>query len=408
MKYLLLLSCLLTTSHLFAMTGKVPSHWTSSEVEEQSFMKSTNSAQMAQLSSAYQNILDAKAGLFEGAETVSGSRWFLQSIKTEMAVEAEGTLGVLGVGGEAALELVWIKKPANPTALMTEVAPRLEEETTEDAEEIQVSTSMSEEALKKEIAPVVDLAMATGHVKKRQGLLNNLLGHALKFQETARELESSPVMGPWYVYKYQLELYVSAEGKIALFKIGNAVRLRLEWYRLQKEGVAPVQPPMMNHELSANAKFVASVASDVATLDQVPFNNDFRLNCMKIGVGTTVKGNLFFVKSKARAVGSLFFKRDVQEAPEIVPQLMTEVSDYTMADKDSIVEIPRWSFRKGLQKAAAISRFFASNAKIKGEGQFELSVIETEFELYGSGGLGLVTVEGAAGVTLFVTRNVTI
>lgn len=391
------------------MTGKVPAFWISPEVEDTSNLKGINGLHMAQLSSAYQNVLDAKLGLFKGAETIQGSRWFLQSIKTEMAVEAEGAIGIMGVGGEAALELIWIRKNDSSKAVMAEVAPQLEEEAEDSAEEIQVSTSMNEEELKKEIAPVVDLAMASGHVKKRQGLLNGLLDHALNFQKTAAELESAPVMGPWYVYKYQLELYVSTEGKIALVEIGNSVRLRLEWYRLQKEGTSAARPPMLASELSPNARFVASVASDVTTLDQVPFNNGFRLNCMKIGVGTTAKGNLFFVKSKARAVGSLFFKRDVQHAPEIVPQLMTEVSDYTLADKSgSMVEIPRWSFRKGLQKAASISRFFADNARTKGEGQFELSVIETEFELYGTGGLGLVTVEGAAGVTLFVTRNVTI
>jgi hypothetical protein len=215
-------------------------------------------------------------------------------------------------------------------------------------------------------------------------------------------------MGPWYAYKYQLELYVSAQGDIGVVEVGNSLRLRLEWWRIQKEEKS-FQAPFLVDELSPNAKFVAAIASDVAAADRIPFANGFQFNCMKVGVGTTVEGNLFLVKGKASAVGSIFFKRDNKVTASFGPETITAAMDsYQFSEKGNLQEVPRYSFRKGIEKAATITHFFARNAKTKKEGQFELNVIETEFELYGNGGLGVVTVEGSAVLTLFVTRNVTI
>lgn len=407
MKHLLILAVFISTQS-FAKVGKVPAFWTSSENEERSTMKSMSQTfQMMQLEDAYQNILDAKMGLFKDIEVDEASRWKLQSIKTELAIETEGTLGVMGVGGEAAVELVWLRKKSNASAPL--MPAKLDEEVAADAEEVQISTEMSEEALKREIAPVVDLAMATGHIKKRSKLFRNLFDEALKFQKTARELESAPVLGPWYAYKYQLELFVNVEGDILFVEVGNSIRLRLEWFRLKKSNAPTVRPPFLAQELSPNAQFVSSIAADLAAMDKAPFENGFRFNCMKVGVGTAVEGDLFFVEAEAEAIGSIFFKRDEVTAPSLeIPSVMPEVTEYKMSRKEGMVKIPRFSFRKGIEKAAAISHFFARNAQTKEENGFELSVIETEFELYTNGGIGIVTVEGSAVLTLFVTRNVTI
>jgi hypothetical protein len=396
MKNIFILALFITTN-VFAMVGKVPTSWMSSEVE-----KSFVSPENTNLDEAYQHLLDANASLFETIPQNNSSKWYLQSIQTELAIEYEGTLGVMGAGGEAALELVWIKKENEKNLIQ----PKLHEEISPEAEDIVITSEMTEETLAKEIAPVVDLAMAAGRMKKRHRLFKNLLNEALKFQKTARELENAPAMGPWYAYKYQLELYVSAEGDIGFAEVGNAIRLRLEWWRLQKE-TKSFHAPMIAEELSPNAKFVTAIASDVAAADRIPFANGFRFNCMKVGVGTTIEGNLFLVKGKASAVGSIFFKRDENQVA-FADTFMSTADSYQFSEKGKVQTVPRYSFRKGIEKAAAITHFFAKHAKTKKPGEFELNVIEAEFELYGNGGVGVVTVEGAAVLTLFVTRNVTI
>jgi hypothetical protein len=401
MKYFFILALLSLNS--YASTGKVPTHWMSSENQENNFLTSTNEAEMTGLETAYLKILNVNQDLFKEISLDAKKTWSLQSIKTELALSAEGTIGVMGAGGEAALELVWIRKGTSngSSSFVENSAP--------EAEEIQMNGEMNEAAILKEITPIVDMALSSQRGPKRQKVLQRLYSEAIKFQKTIRELESTPVMGPWYAYKYQLELYVSAEGDVLFFEVGNAIRLRLEWWRLKKDQAPLIQSPFAPTELSENAKFIAGIASDLEAMGNLNFENGFKLNCLKVGVGTTVKGNLLIVKSKASATGSIFFKRDdISQESFALPNLMEEVSSYGMIENNVIKQIPRMSFRSGIEKAAKIATFFAKHAKTSEESKFELRVIETELELFTNGGIGIVNVEGSAGLTLFATRNVTI
>jgi hypothetical protein len=401
MKYFFILTLLSLNS--YASAGKVPASWMSSENQENHFLNANNEAEMVNLEAAYLKILEMNQDLFKDIPLDTKKQWKLQSIKTELALSAEGTIGVMGAGGEAALELVWIRKGTSngSSSFVENSAP--------EAEEIQMNGEMNEAAILKEITPIVDVALSSQKRPKRQKLLNRLYTEAIKFQKTIRELESAPIMGPWYAYKYQLELYVSAEGDVLFFEAGNAIRLRLEWWRLKKDQATLVQPPFAPNELSENARFISGIASDLQAMGDLNFENGFKLNCLKVGVGTTIKGNLLIVKSKASATGSIFFKRDdISQESFALPNLMEEVSSYGMIENNVIKQIPRMSFRSGIEKAAKIATFFAKHANTKKESKFELRVIETELELFTNGGVGIVNVEGSAGLTLFATRNVTI
>lgn len=407
MKYIALLICFISSVG-FAQTGKVPSEWLSSDSSSHLKSLKAESEQLNELDQAYNNILDAKMNLFEAIPDDSHKKWQLQSIKTEFAFEASGNIGVMGVGGEVGMDLVWIKKGTNGSRSKM-LRPSLAEVTEPEAESVQISAEMSDEAINKEISPLVDLAMATGHVKHRKKLLKNLFTRALDFQKTVKELEASPALGPWYAYKYQLELFVSAEGTVSLFAIGNSIRLRMEWWRLQKTTPAPLVIPELPGKLSHNAQFVASIAADLGVLDQVPFDNGFRLNAIKIGVGSTAEGDLLLVKSKAKAVGAIFLKRDEMAPASFLGQdLGTTLNSYKFKEGNETIQIPRFQFANGLKKSAKISHFFASRAKTRENSKFELNVIEMEFELYRTGGIGLVSVEGSSTISLFITRNVNI
>jgi hypothetical protein len=375
----------------------------SDDLNKHPSMKSNSGENLVNLEKSYQDILETKTNLFKTLPEENEKKWKLQSIKTEIGVSAEGTLGVMGAGGEAAMELVWIRKGT------TNGSSSLVEETAPEAEEIQINGEMTQDEVLREITPVVDLTVASHSIRRKKNLLKNLLTESLKFQQTIRELESTKVMGSWYPYKYQLELYVSVEGDIFFFEVGNSVRLRLEWWRLKKDQSQPLSVPFAPVELSENAKFIAGISSDLEAVGNMDFDNGFKMNCLKIGVGTTVTGNLFIVKGKASAIGSIFFKRDeIQHEPVNFPSLIEEVSSYEMKDEKGSVQIPRMNFRAGIQKGANIAAFFARNAQENTKSPFELNVIEAEFNLFTNGGIGIVNVEGIAVLTLFVTRNVTI
>ena len=383
--------------------AQVPTSWITDVSETSGLVNFHPDENLVPLDLAFNRILETNEVMFQNTSLDSQKKWRLQSIKTEIGLSAEGTIGLMGAGGEAALELVWIRKGSNKSV------QSLSEEISQEAEEIQITEEMNPEALQKEITPIVNLAISAHGIKKRTRLLKNLMAQALKFQQTIKELEAAPVMGPWYAYKYQLELYVSAEGDIFFFEVGNSLRLRLEWWKLKKQIPGPQVVPMAPIEFSDNAKFLTGIASDLEGIGNISFENGFRLNCLKIGVGTTIKGNLVLVKGKASAIGSIFFKRDdIVPQPLDLPLFLNELSSYTLQEGNTLSQIPRMNFRSGIEKGAKMASFFASKAKKKTNSPFELNVIETELNLFSSGGIGMVSVENSAVLTLFVTRNVSI
>jgi hypothetical protein len=398
---------LLFLSHtVFAKVASVPSGWIGSSSSMTSF-KTNSFLQTNELEESYKGLIDYKQSMLESLPENKKKRWYLQSIKTELGISASGEIGVMGTGGEAALEFIWIKKKKNSNQLVSSFNEEISNEGQQEA--IQITSEMSEEALKKEIEPIVDLALKAGRIKRRGFLFKNLFNRALDFQKTIRELEGSPAMGSWYAYKYQLELGVSAEGHVTPFlEIGQSLRLRMEWWKIAKENT-PLMLSLPQEQLSENTKFVAAVAQDLSFIGQDYFDNGFVLNCIKIGVGTTVKGNLVIAKSKALAKGSIFFLRNEKN---VVNQNLfpSSLAKYDLQDnKMETHEISRGQFRKAIHKGADIINFFARNAPYSNENKkFELNVIEAEFEFFTGGGIGLVTVEGSAGITIFATRNVII
>lgn len=396
MKYII--GLLLLSVNCFAEISRVPKDWIGQYSTVKSF--SSDFHQIDKLEEGYKGLLDYKQSMLDQLSLDEKKRWHLQSIKTELAVAASGELGIMGAGGEAALEFVWIKKKRSQQNL----ANFNEEIESEEVEAIQITSEMSDEAIKKEIAPIVDLAMSTGKIKRRNVLFKKLYDRALEFQKTIKEIENSPSMGPWYAYKYQLEIGISAEGHITPFlEIGNSLRLRMEWWKIAEEK-KPLMLRTPQNELSDNAKFIAAIAQDLSFIDQNYFENGFKLNCMKVGVGTSVKGNLLIAKSKAHAKGSIFFLRN---EIGVLNQTISTValSQYGLGNE----KISRNQFRQAIHKGSKIISFFADRAPMTDfKSNFELNVIEAEFELFTSGGIGLVTVEGNSGLTLFATRNVII
>jgi hypothetical protein len=401
-KHIILLFLIIFSRQLFA--AKVPKAW----LGQEDISRSSSKDNLVALEKNYQTLLQTQDEVFSKAILNDNKKWYLQSIFTEVAVEAEGELGVLAGGGEAALEFVWIRK-AGQAVLNSKLNSQELLEDEGELPNLAIRSEMDDDSLEREIEPIAQMAISSGFVKNKKTLLSNLLNQAKEFQTTIRDIESSPALGPWYVYKYQLELYISAEGKITLIDLGASVRLRMEWWRLQKTNSEKILSPYRPISLSPNAAFISHLAEDLQVLNQVQIDNGFKLNCMKIGIGKTVKGNLFLVKGKSKISGSLFFKRD-EVKPEhfIEPKLDYNDEPYSLHENNESFELKRPAFKQTIIKSSEILKFFANKAKLKKDSLFELNVIEGEFELFTSGGVGLVTIEGSAGVTLFVTRNVII
>jgi hypothetical protein len=401
-KKVILLILVLMSHQLLA--ARIPKNWLGKNEISRTFSKEDNLS----LEKSYQNLLQTQEDVFSKAVLNDNRNWYLQSIFTEIAVEAEGEFGILAGGGEAALEFVWIRK-AGQSVLNTKINSKDPIEDDGEIPSLEIRSEMNEESIQREIEPIAQIALASGFIKNKNKLLRNLINQAKEFQTVIRDIENSPVLGPWYAYKYQLELYVSAEGEISLINLGASVRLRMEWWRLQKIKSQNIVSPYRPMELSPNATFVSHLAEDLKVLNQVNLENDFKLNFMKIGIGKTVKGNLIIAKGKSKIVGSLFFRRDEVKPEHFTePKLDFDEQPYALVENDEIVQIKRPAMKQALIKSSEILKFFTNKAKSKKDSLFELNVIEGEFELFTTGNVGLVTIGGSVGVTLFATRNVII
>jgi hypothetical protein len=115
------------------------------------------------------------------------------------------------------------------------------------------------------------------------------------------------------------------------------------------------------------------------------------------------------VSAKAKAVGAIFYKRDELASKTLsLPAFFSDMQEYSLKHGSEDHSVPRYNFIAGLRKSANISKFFASHARVRENSKFELNVIETEFEVYRTGGIGLLSVENSASISLFITRNVSI
>ena len=153
-----------------------------------------------------------------------------------------------------------------------------------------------------------------------------------------------------------------------------------------------------------------------------------------VGIGMTAKGNIGVAKGAAGIVGQMYFARNVKR-PVVRPQsfddeenlstpiLMIErkptiqhvlfarqnqipVQVSTLSShsplEEAVYQIDRKVFRKGLKKAAKISRFFAERAASSQKSSgWKVYEIRTAFDASISGALDLVTLAGAVTAEIY-------
>ena len=413
----------------------------------------------------YDNLLDAKSTMLEKLaqekSVKSGKRkWFLQSVKSELGIEPVGYFGVMGVKGEAAVEMIWVRTQESIKKLQNKYygpyRNNIESEEVSEGpktdETIRLTSEMTHADLEKQIGPIVEASVRTGKVKNRQAFKRNLIQKMKEFQSVALELERKPQERPWWPYKFQLALYAEASGKVLPYmSVGTGIRILLEWYRIEKEVKDPddylAQTPQ--RQLSENAKFIYGMAKDFETLDELNVRSyKYGLDYIKVGIGLGVKGKIFVAKAKAGMIGSVFFKRDAPGSQnksvgvkgpktddyfyiadednaknreyaykhklDVTPlYLGTEKSMSREDQKLALFKASREHFRNGLHKTVKMARFLSKGAvrraeRLRRKGKtvhFDLKVLELELELYLRGTVGAVTLEGIGILELFLVKR---
>jgi len=362
-----------------------------------------------------QHIMDVNSDMVENSATKQNekTKWYLQSIKTELGIETSGEVGILGFGGETAIELIWIRN-LDSSSIKSPVKAE------ENQADFSIDENWDEDQTDLNVSQIADFLEKSGQLKNKESFKQEIAPYISQIQMAGKSINNvaSKKNTQWQPYKYQIELNVETTGRVTpIIEVGAGFRLRLEWSLNSKKKLNKEN----SNAYDINNDFLVALASDLEELSLLTVSKTkYTLDNLKIGMGIGVKGDLFIAKTKASVIGSLFFKR-IEKSDKVITQnislqelpFMNATLRHDKGFSTAITSLNRQAFRNGLSKVTSMAHFFAKAAvsreeKILAKGQkpaFDLKYIELELELYASGELSLATLQGISVIELFFTKH---
>jgi len=367
--------------------------------------------------------------------------WRAEYFMTDLSLTGSGLIGALTFKGTSTVRAYWRKqgpKVEQPHSVIDPESALAQEELGNAEPMVQVTETSSSEEMVKQLEPAIHAAVATGKIEDTPVLRKNLLQTAKEFQFIATSIPGTADDLPWWVSRFRLDFTVDAAGRVEpVGMVGGEVRFRFEWHRIRKIGTVSSKNMVSLSERQQKIRkslmeFVMMTADD---LDHAFENHNklgFKAHQVRMGIGISVKGNIGVVKGSAGVVGQIYFTRAVErpkvnpipkkekmmalaleESPVLVIERNPSQAHLKLAAQNSmfvetstsgeeentfeeaIYRMDRKKFRKGLQKAAKISAFFAKRATKAHFKSWKIYELRTAFDASISGGLDLVTIVGS-------------
>ena len=409
----------------------LPAHWVDAGKDAESSLMSSFGAwsgrstpeSRSEAAAELDRYIDASGALAnEGRISAKSPRpWYLQSMKAEIGVEAGGEIGFVGLEGEAALELIWKRTPEAVARLKKEYQEkqgggvslaRAESDVEGDAD-IVIEPGTSAVALESEVASVVEALGQDGRIKNLGAVRQGILARAREVQPVVNALMSSPADWRFRPYKFQLELFVQAEGKVApVVEVGAVTRVRLEWPLEFKSKSAASGASVRLAGLDPLVREMDRLAALREMRGSEVGADSFLFYGFKAGVGLGGELELGVAELKGHAMGSVFFKyqRDIKPTPLVLAPASAPLAQ--VAD-GQVNWVPFDRLARGVERAFEITEAVTTRAarherKAREKGkmrEFELGAVEVELELSGNGNLVLAGVSKKTAVELFFSRG---
>lgn len=395
--------------------------------------KENEGEKLKSVSGSIQNILYSNEKALNEIKEKEGERWYLDNIRTQLAVGASGLVGIMTMKGSGSVRLYWkpkkvtIEKPVSPStnSLASEY-------------DLAFSTEMKKEEVVKTLEPVIEHALASGRIKKREKFKRNLSQAATEFHSIVSGSQNYSQGSNWYVNGFMVEIYVTASGDVTPFaEVGAELRIRFIWIRVRKKQsdlIPKSLVPRAENKLLTNTRskltgFLSNMIQDLdlASREQID-KTSFELEKFRVGVGVGVKGSIAAAKVKSRVYFYVMFRRSKNKSivkslnrdkGESFISIVSNRNENEMryakqhnipfeiesvpkslrnkkATTSVIYKIKRKHFRKGLIKAYKMTNYFAKEVAEKPRKKWYVYHVETHFELSMTGGLGLASLTGVA------------
>ncbi|MBI2602360.1 MAG: hypothetical protein HYW48_04825 [Deltaproteobacteria bacterium] len=417
--------------------------------------RDTSDHDTTSLERAIGTVLESNSAALDRVE--EKGKWQLTNMRTSLAIGSSGTVGILMLEGESAVHLNWRRRPkeqvpestnlgsnrtstdvANTTMTAASENDTKNEAEGEPLETINMRAGMAEEDILRAIEPSVRSSLATGRIHNEKNFRENLSRTAKVFSELIQDIDDSVYDLNWYVSGFRLDLIVSASGAVLPWmKVGGDVRLRFIWDRIKRIGSA-AHPVSQTPPKSGMKKFIYRIAEDLSLASEDALEGSgFRPDFMRVGVGFSVDGNIYVVKSGLEATFSLFFTRSkkplkprheraIDHKDEYIELASGELENelayarrhkinYEKVDDNGrglyqpihrvMYKIKRSHFRKGLEKSFRIARFFINQVNRHSQKHWEVSRVETICEMSLTGIFGLSPLTGIATTRLDFVKD---
>ena len=334
--------------------------------------------------------------------------WNLYSIRSQLAVSAQGILGILALKGGLAVELRWYKK-------YDSYFRKKYSYFVDESANILLTSQMSQKNIDQTLTKISDIAHRSGKIKNKTLMLKGLRKTVFDARKMLLTVPNTSHEA-WSPYRFRLRIAFDASGNIVPIELGGDLQIRLDWeinHALSNQQNTPKTTAEKSfHEI------VQNFSQDMAVfIDTESFGAKWEVANFQVIIGQTAGGHIGVTKLKGMISGRLYFKRnpkytmkhiehktDQQKFNFITDDLDHDKITYSQNHginyvRDSHIQSPshtifhinRKRFRRGLRKAEKIASFFVSRAEKNNQKHWELSEIRTDYRLSISGELGIAT-----------------
>jgi|GEM_PF-6721146 len=337
------------------------------------------------------------------------SHWEMQGFTTDLAVTADGLIGVLGGHGSSAISILWGKELKG--------YPK---------DRLLITLDKNSDHLQSQVESIVQTASNSGKLKAPDQFRKNLETLMQNFSTLIRELNLSTEKqgSEWALSTVKVSFSVNAAGGIFFeLPIKGDLGFSLQWHvgdphfnQHQASDLAVLKSQSLQYPWNSEIKgFVSSLQASLeqavsevenkkmisSSLRASEFNVQFGVNAHgEIGIsrgGTSVLGTLSFERRENKTGKPPSYSADsfgpIRIIDDVDPQLLA-----------TSPKIDPQTLKNGLMKAISVSDFFAKCGDKVSTQNWKMRSLSASFGLGLNGNAGLVSIGGEVAYEINFSR----
>ncbi len=317
----------------------------------------------------------------------SKSGWHLSNFAFDLGLTSSGAIGIMLVSGQALVNIYWRRKK-----LQTTVRHNFNEASVDNTPAADLSGLLSDDEIRTRVEPIVTAMMATGKIKDKDTLRENVVKAASNFNQMTQALNVETTTG-WTPSRLRLDFIVGASGSVYTgILVGGELRFRLDWFPKPNQQITVGPATAQGENLYRLVKNLANQLDHVP-IAQVDLPPQLKLTQMVFSLGVATNGNFGVARANSCAIGSIFFAAPQKQAAAS----NLEVEPVPVLSHNS-EQIAAHAFQAGMNKALYMGSYFARHAAKFHGTKWEPDQLRAQFTLQLGGTVTLATIAGQAAV----------